>query len=186
MSTKIMSVAVQKKTLRDNASAAASSPEIAAERMAAKPVDGGRASVGRGRPRKESRGQVVSCRLPAEEVVAFDALCDQLGVKSRSDGIRAIIRMSAGFLEFGPEDAARLDGIQRELHKIGVNVNQIALAANRGRVSMVKEQWAAIDELRQRLPMLRATLSQVISERRRRGVTLYRKFVAEQQGRQIG
>ncbi|WP_444451425.1 hypothetical protein ACTTAI_00700 (plasmid) [Rhodobacter capsulatus] len=32
-------------------------------------------------------------------------------------------------------------------------MNQIALAANRGRVSMVKEQWAAIDELRQRLPL---------------------------------
>lgn len=141
---------------------------------------------GRGRPRKEGCGQVVSCRLPAEEVAAFDALCDQLGVKSRSDGIRAIIRMSAGFLEFGPEDAARLDGIQRELHKIGVNVNQIALAANRGRVSMVKEQWAGLDELRQRLPLLRATLSQVISERRRRGVTLYRKFVAEHQGHQVG
>lgn len=181
-----MSATVKKKTPRDNAPAAVSRPEIAPERMAAKPIGGGRARVGRGRPRKEGCGQVVSCRLPAEEVVAFDALCDQLGVKSRSDGIRAIIRMSAGFLEFGPEDAARLDGIQRELHKIGVNVNQIALAANRGRVSMLKEQWAGIDELRQRLPLLRATLSQVISERRRRGVTLYRKFVAEQQGRQIG
>lgn len=181
-----MSATVKKKSPRDNDPAAPSGPEIAPERMAAEPVGGGRAPVGRGRPRKEGRGQVVSCRLPAEEVAAFDALCDQLGVKSRSDGIRAIIRMSAGFLEFSPEDAARLDGIQRELHKIGVNVNQIALAANRGRVSMVKEQWAAIDELRQRLPLLRATLSQVISERRRRGVTLYRKFVAEQQGHQIG
>ena len=55
-----------------------------------------------------------------------------------------------------------------------------------GRVSMVKEQWAGLDELRQRLPLLRATLSQVISERRRRGVTLYRKFVAEHQGHQGG
>jgi hypothetical protein len=51
---------------------------------------------------------------------------------------------------------------------------------------MVKEQWAGLDALRQRLPVLRATLSQVINERRRRGVTLYRKFVAEHQGRQIG
>lgn len=181
-----MSATVKKINPRDNGSAAPPCLEMVPERMAAEAVDGGRPSVGRGRPRKECRGQVVSCRLPAEEVVAFDALCDQLGVKSRSDGIRAIIRMSAGFLEFSPEDAARLDCIQHELHKIGVNVNQIALAANRGRVSMVKEQWAGLDELRQRLPVLRATLSQVISERRRRGVTLYRKFVAEQQGHQIG
>ncbi|WP_444459772.1 hypothetical protein [Rhodobacter capsulatus] len=58
-------------------------------------------------------------------------------------------------------------------------MNQIASTANRGRVSMVKEQWAGLDALRQRSPVLRATLSQVINERRRRGVTLYRKFVAE-------
>lgn len=181
-----MSATVKKKAPRDNAPEAPSSPQIVPERSLAEPGREGVACPGRGRPRKECCGQVVSCRLPAEEVAAFDALCDQLGVKSRSDGIRAIIRMSAGFLEFGPEDAARLDGIQRELHKIGVNVNQIALAANRGRVSMVQEQWAGLDELRQRLPLLRATLSQVISERRRRGVTLYRKFVAEHQGHQGG
>jgi len=30
--------------------------------------------VGRGRPRSEDKGQVVSCRLPAEELQAFDAL----------------------------------------------------------------------------------------------------------------
>ena len=90
-----------------------------------------------------------------------------------------IIATERSVAEPGREGGARLgrgrlDGIQRELHKIGVNVNQIALAANRGRVSMVKEQWAGIDALRQRLPLLRATLSQVISERRRRGVNLYR------------
>ena len=38
--------------------------------------------VGRGRPRSEDKGQVVSCRLPAEELRAFDALCTQLGARS--------------------------------------------------------------------------------------------------------
>jgi hypothetical protein len=46
-------------------------------------------SAGRGRPRAESLGQVVSCRLPAEELQAFDALCTQPGAKSRSDGVRS-------------------------------------------------------------------------------------------------
>jgi hypothetical protein len=141
------------------------------------PLDGAR----RGRPTAEGSGQVVSCRLPAEELHAFDALCSQLGTRSRSDGVRSIVRMASGFLEFSREDSARLEEIRYELGKIGTNVNQIALAANRGRAPMVKAQWASVDELRRSLPSVAKTLNQIIAERRRQGVALFRKF-AEAQG----
>ena len=94
--------------------------------------------------------------------------------------------MASGFLEYSREDAGRLDEIRYELHRIGVNVNQIALAANRGRAPMVKAQWAAIDELRRALPGLRSTLAQVISERRRRGTALFRTFAARASERSHG
>lgn len=141
---------------------------------------------GRGRPRSEDKGQVVSCRLPAEELHAFDALCTQLGAKSRSDGVRSVVRMASGFLEFSREDSAKLDEIRYELGKIGTNVNQIALAANRGRAPMVKAQWASVDELRRSLPMVAKALSQIIAERRRQGVALFRKFVEAQEGARHG
>ena len=142
--------------------------------------------VGRGRPRSEDKGQVVSCRLSAEELHAFDALCTQLGAKSRSDGVRSVVRMASGFLEFSREDSAKLDEIRYELGKIGTNVNQIALAANRGRAPMVKAQWASVDELRRSLPMVVKALSQIIAERRRQGVALFRKFVETQEGARHG
>lgn len=138
--------------------------------------------AGRGRPQSEDKGQVVSCRLPAEELLAFDALCTQLGAKSRSDGVRSVVRMASGFLEFSQQDSARLEGIRHELGKIGTNVNQIALAANWGRAPMVKAQWASVDELRRSLPMVAKALSQIIAERRRKGVVLFRKFVEAQEG----
>lgn len=141
---------------------------------------------GRGRPRSEDKGQVVSCRLPAEELHAFDALCTQLGAKSRSDGVRSVVRMASGFLEFSREDSAKLEEIRYELGKIGTNVNQIALAANRGRAPMVKAQWASVDELRRSLPMVAKALSQIIAERRRQGVALFRKFVETQEGARHG
>lgn len=140
----------------------------------------------RGRPRAESLGQVVSCRLPAEELQAFDALCSQLGAKSRSDGVRSVVRMASGFLEFSREDSARLEEIRYELAKIGTNVNQIALSANRGRAPMVKAQWASVEELRRSLPMVAKMLSQIIAERRRQGVALFRKFVETQEGARHG
>ena len=141
---------------------------------------------GRGRPRLEDKGQVVSCRLPAEELHAFDALCTQLGAKSRSDGVRSVVRMASGFLEFSREDSARLEEIRYELGKIGTNVNQIALAANRGRAPMVKAQWASVDELRRSMPMVTKALSQIIAERRRQGVALFRKFAEGQEGARRG
>ena len=136
---------------------------------------------GRGRPQSAGKGQVVSCRLPAEELHAFDALCTQLGARSRSDGVRSVVRMASGFLEFSREDSAKLEEIRYELGKIGTNVNQIALAANRGRAPMVKAQWASIDELRRSLPIVTKALSQIIVERRRQGVALFRKFVEAQE-----
>jgi hypothetical protein len=142
--------------------------------------------VGRGRPRSEEKGQVVSCRLPAEELHAFDALCTQLGAKSRSDGVRSVVRMASGFLEFSREDSAKLEEIRYELGKIGTNVNQIALAANRGRAPMVKAQWASVDELRRSLPIVAKALNQIIAERRRQGVALFRKFVEAQEGARHG
>lgn len=136
----------------------------------------------RGRPPLEARGQVVSCRLPAEELQAFDVLCTQLGAKSRSDGVRSIVRMASGFLEFSREDSARLEEIRYELAKIGTNVNQIALAANRGRAPMVRAQWVAVEELRRSLPAVSRFLTLIIAERRRQGVALFRKFAEAREG----
>ena len=121
-------------------------------------------------------GQVVSCRLPAEELQAFDALCTQLGAKSRSDGVRSVVRMASGFLEFSREDSTRLEEIRYELAKIGTNVNQIALAANRGRIDLARAEWQVLNELRLSLPKLRTWLNAVVEEQRRRGVRLFRSF----------
>ena len=60
------------------------------------------------------------------------------------------------------------------------------VAANRGRAPMVKAQWAAVEELRRSLPMVAKALSQIISERRRQGVALFRKFVEAQEGARHG
>lgn len=135
----------------------------------------------RGRPPSSETGQVVSCRLPAEELRAFDALCTRMDARSRSDGLRTIVRMASGFLEFSRADSANLDEIRYELHKIGVNVNQIARAANRGRSPLVKTQWSEINELRRVLPGVRSMLTQVIRERRRQGTELFKKFADSQE-----
>lgn len=127
-------------------------------------------------------GKAVAVRLSAGEVAALDALQARIGATSRSDVLRALVRSSVGMLELPAEDAAQLAEIKAELHKIGVNVNQIALAANRGRIDMARQEWAAINELRQALPRLRTWLNGVVDEQRRRGIRLFRTFVEAERG----
>lgn len=127
-------------------------------------------------------GQVVSRRLSAEELQAFDALCGQLGATSRSDGLRAIVRMAA---------ASRVQpGGQRALEEIrqraGKDRDQRKpdcwrqTGAGRRWSRRSGQRWKS---LRRSLPMVAKARSQIIAERRRQGVALFRKFVETQRVR---
>ena len=124
-----------------------------------------------------SGGLVVSGRLTEEEGRAFDAFVGAKGFKSRSDAMRSLIRFAAGFVEMTTADDSALDDVRRELAKIGTNINQIALAANRGRTDLIAAQWASIRDLQSVLPKLRWEVQQVVAEQRRRG-QLYSSSVA--------
>jgi len=123
-----------------------------------------------------THGKAVAVRLSPEELAALDRLMAEIGARSRSDALRSALRASAGLLEFHPGQAAQLSEIRSELHKIGVNVNQIALAANRGRIDLARAEWQGLNELRLALPKLRTWLHAVVDEQRRRGVRLFRAF----------
>lgn len=136
----------------------------------------------RSRDAATTEGKPVSARLSPTEIEALERLKARHGLTSNSDAIRALVRASSGLLEFDPDTAARLEAVQAELRKIGVNVNQVAFAANKGRVDLLKEQWEAINALRQALPNVRVWLQAVVDEQRRRGVRLFRKFVEAERG----
>ena len=127
-----------------------------------------------------SAAQPIAARISPAEMQAFDAVIGRAGYRSRSEGLRALIRMSAGFLELSREENAELDGLTAELGKIGVNVNQIARLANSGRLKIVKGgELEALWELHRELRQIRSFLGQMNSERRRRGVALFEASVRE-------
>ena len=121
-------------------------------------------------------GSVVAVRLSPVEMDALEQLKKRAGIESNSDAIRSLLRMAVGLLEFERDDETRLEEIRTELHKIGVNVNQIALAANRGRTDLLQHQWKELTELRRSLPEVRSYLKAVVDEQRRKGIRLYEKF----------
>ena len=136
------------------------------------------------RPRENAttEGKPVSARLTPAEIEQLEWVKSRFGYGSNSDAIRALVRAASGMLEFDPVTAEKLTEVKTELHKIGVNVNQIALAANKGRIDLARQEWAALNAVRQALPGVRIYLQAVVDEQRRRGTRLFQKFVESGRG----
>ena len=56
-------------------------------------------------------------------------------------------------------------------------MNQIAMASNRGRIDLARQEWQAVDELRRAFPRVEGYLRAVVNEQRRRGTRLFQKFI---------
>ena len=151
-----------------------------AEAVGATPeaVKGIKHSAVRPRENATTDGKPVSARLTPTEIEQLEWLKARFGFGSNSDAIRALVRAASGMLEFDPVTASRLTEVKAELHKIGVNVNQIAL----GRIDLTRHEWKALDAVRQALPGVRIYLQAVVDEQRRRGTRLFQKFIEAGRG----
>lgn len=155
-----------------------------AEAVGAAPgtVQGVKRDTVRPRDSATTDGKPVSARLTPAEVEQLEWVKARFGYGSNSDAIRALVRAASGMLEFDPVTAEKLTEVKAELHKIGVNVNQVAFAANRGRIDLTRQEWKALDAVRQTLPGIRIYLQAVVDEQRRRGTRLFQKFVESGRG----
>lgn len=160
------------KMLRTNAAdrATAGSGDGVAGVLASSDVsrDGGRPGD---RARPTTGGPILSTRVTAEEMLAFDAALAAAGYRSRSEALRALLRGAGGAVSVTAAEAELLGTLAHELHKVGVNVNQIALAANRRQISLVMSQWEELRALRQLLPELRLGIGRLVALRRKAGQT---------------
>ncbi|PTX41830.1 mobilization protein MobC [Gemmobacter caeni] len=119
--------------------------------------------------RPTTGGRILSVRVSREEALAFDAATLSAGFTSRSEALRVLVRGAGGAVAPLPEETELLVSLTRELHKIGVNVNQIALAANRRQIALVRAEWDEIGALRKFLPELRLAIGRLVGLRRQAG-----------------
>lgn len=124
--------------------------------------------------------KVVAVRLSDREVAALDVLMEQHGFKSRSELMRAVVRSASGMLEFSGESGARLEALERAVSKLGVNVNQIARAANKGRFTMGAESREVLHAVRRVFASQQAELRDIVAEKRRRGIRGFEAFLKGQ------
>lgn len=120
-------------------------------------------------PRPTTGGRILSVRVSREEAQAFDAAIGTAGFTSRSEALRVLVRGAGGTVVPLPEETELLAGLAHELHKVGVNVNQIALAANRRQIALMRAEWDEIGALRKLLPELRLAIGRFVALRRQAG-----------------
>ena len=132
---------------------------------------------------RKTRQNTVAVRLSAEEAKALDRAVVELGYKNRSDCLRGLVRMGMGFVELSHADADGMDELRLQMRRIGTNVNQIARAANRRDLALMREEWDTLNELRAALPKVRIFLQSVVMEHRRKGVGIFRKYRVNADGK---
>lgn len=109
----------------------------------------------------------VSFRISAGEQEAFDEEVARAGFKDRSDALRALVRNSVGLLDRNFAFVGEVKALYDEVSAIGVNVNQIARAVNRGQAPPMSEAGKDLAELKSQLRKVLPALNNVVQEARR-------------------
>jgi len=121
---------------------------------------------GRRRP-AHAPSELVSFRVSAAEKKAFDEALARAGFKDRSDALRALVRNSVGLLDRNFAFVGEVKALYDEVSAIGVNVNQIARAVNRGQAPPMREAGKELLELKSQLRQVLPVLNHVVQEARR-------------------
>jgi hypothetical protein len=137
-------------------------------------------------PRPTTGGLILSVRVSREEAQVFDAVIRAAGFSSRSEALRSLVRGAGGAVAPLPEEVDLLAVLARALHKIGVNVNQIALAANRRQIALMRAEWDEIAALRKLLPELRLGVGRLVARRREVGIATVVAAVGRMKPRKDG
>ena len=100
-----------------------------------------------------SRSVRLMVRLDPEDGLAVRREAGAMGLRSSSWVAALVRRRVRGGPQFSPPDEAVLLAIRSEVHRIGINVNQIARALNTAGIEgkVVDLELAYLDELRREL-----------------------------------
>ncbi len=100
------------------------------------------------RPRAgQGGGAGTSAYLKAPERAALDRLIAEHGYRSRSHVLAHLVRSAAGLATMDAESASVFKEIATQLRGIAVNINQMARAANRGKLAWTEADKAEMQDL---------------------------------------
>ena len=117
---------------------------------------------------------MVTARVPVQDIRAFEAALEGLGVKDKSTALRAFVRWPGGFFYADADTEAAIRALLLELTRVGTNINQIARRLNDPQLAPGKRGLSAREKgelrvLREAMSGADATLRTLAGDRARRG-----------------
>lgn len=110
----------------------------------------------------------VSFRAPRSELDAFEALAAEAGLGRRGSAFRALLRMSTGLLTVPAAQLAQAHHAAIALSSLGINLNQLARAVNRGKLRLDDEDRALLGALAREVEALRRQFQRAHEEAKER------------------
>lgn len=127
--------------------------------------------------------RVVAARLSRAELDAFLGLAEAAGYASRSQALRALIRMANGLVELGPGDMAGMRQAAWVVGKQGVLLNQLARAVHTGKLRLTEKDRGLLREAIEVSRGVEIALAEVAGAARRRGTRARRDLAASGRAR---
>ena len=90
--------------------------------------------------------RIVSVRLPDSEISAFMQAAEGAGLQSRSQALRSLVRIAAGFFEVLPRQIADFNRSVWLLGKQGQLLNQLARNVHRGKLRLTESDRQLLQE----------------------------------------
>ena len=122
---------------------------------------------------------MVTARVPVQDIRAFEAALEGLGVRDKSTALRAFVRWPGGFLHVDENMEAAIRALLLDLTRLGTNINQIARRLNDPRLAPEKRSLSAREKgelraVREAMSGADATLRTLAGDRARRGDLAFR------------
>ena len=90
--------------------------------------------------------KIVSVRLPEGEIASFMKAAEGAGLRSRSQALRSLVRIAAGFFEVLPKQIADFNQSVWLIGKQGQLLNQLARNTHRGKLRLTDSDRQLLQE----------------------------------------
>jgi type IV secretion system T-DNA border endonuclease VirD1 len=117
---------------------------------------------------KTTGGIPISVRATPEEVAAVDDVVARHGYASRSHLIRHLIKVAGEITDPDPASAQVLAEMARQLRGVAVNINQMARAANRGKLAWSDQDRVEMSRLAEGCGQLSREIAGMVEQAVRR------------------
>lgn len=122
-----------------------------------------------------AKGKFFGVRLSESQENSLNVFKEKGGFKTNAEAMRALLLYTDGYLSCSAGARTEFENLKSQVQGIANNINQVAYAANRKNIDLIRSQWEDVEELQQGLKQFVRKLDDALDEMRGNSTKLWRK-----------